>query len=147
MAPFPPTSPSAQECGALQSAFTGLGSTSAYVLGDGLNGLQWHVFVAGVEAAHATRDPPLYTLEVCMTGLDPGKATQFFRGTAYVSAQHTTRASGIQALVPGAGGRGGVRSSQGSWGRAGRRGVCGWPAPSSSGGRASLAAPGMPGAC
>ena len=28
------------ECGALRSAFAGLGSSSAYVLGDGLNGLQ-----------------------------------------------------------------------------------------------------------
>jgi len=36
-----------QECDTLKGAFTGLGSTSAYVLGDGLNGLQWHVFVAG----------------------------------------------------------------------------------------------------
>lgn len=38
-----------QECDALKSAFAGLGSSSAYVLGDGLNGLQWHVFVAGEE--------------------------------------------------------------------------------------------------
>ena len=38
-----------QECDALKSACAGLGSSSAYVLGDGLNGLQWHVFVAGEE--------------------------------------------------------------------------------------------------
>ena len=38
------------ECEALRSAFAGLGSSSAYVLGDGLNGLQWHVFVAGEQS-------------------------------------------------------------------------------------------------
>lgn len=38
-----------------------------------------------------------------MTGLAPAKAAQFFRSDAYVSAQHTTAASGIQALVPRAG--------------------------------------------
>lgn len=142
-----------QECDTLKAAFRGLGSTSAYVLGDGLNGLQWHVFVAGkrwltphgwfrdaicvplacaevangaaacgatrrlliashicrpappagAEAAHPTAEQPLYTLEVCMTGLSPAKAAQFFRSEGYVSAQHTTRTSGIQALVPGAG--------------------------------------------
>ncbi|KAL4419048.1 hypothetical protein ABPG77_011030 [Micractinium sp. CCAP 211/92] len=91
-----------QECDTLKAAFKGLGSTSAYVLGDGLNGLQWHVFVAGAEAAHPTAEQPLYTLEVCMTGLCPAKAAQFFRSEGYVSAQHTTRTSGIQALVPGA---------------------------------------------
>ncbi|PSC69452.1 ornithine decarboxylase [Micractinium conductrix] len=91
-----------QECDSLKSAFAGLGSSSAYVLGDGLNGLQWHVFVAGVENAHATAEKPLYTLEVCMTGLAAEKASQFFRSDAYISAQHTTVTSGIQALVPDA---------------------------------------------
>eukprot|EP00887_Chlorella_sp_A99_P001750 scaffold19.g1750.t1 len=37
----------ASECAALRGVFGGLGSDSAYVLGDALNGLQWHVFVAG----------------------------------------------------------------------------------------------------
>jgi hypothetical protein len=43
------------ECDALRSAFASLGSSSAYVLGDGLNGLQWHVFVAGEQAAAAAQ--------------------------------------------------------------------------------------------
>lgn len=38
-----------------------------------------------------------------MTGLSTRKAAQFFRGDDFVSAQHVTIASGIQALVPGAG--------------------------------------------
>lgn len=170
---LPPSRSYLQECDALKSAFAGLGSSSAYVLGDGLNGLQWHVFVAGTENAHATAEKPLYTLEVrmgglacisahgwahmrhdaaraarlearerpwhtggatcpsallialppntvllqlspapepflvpqvCMTGLAPSKAAQFFRSDAYISAQHTTLTSGIQDLVPNAGG-------------------------------------------
>ena len=58
---------------------------------------------SGTENAHATSERPLYTLEVCMTGLAPRRAAQFFRSDDYVSAQHTTVASGIQGLVPGAG--------------------------------------------
>jgi len=44
-----------------------------------------------------------------MTGLEPLKAAQFFRSDDYISAQHTTAASGIRALVPGAGERGAGR--------------------------------------
>jgi Adenosylmethionine decarboxylase len=43
-----------------------------------------------------------YTLEVCMTGLEPVKAAQFIRGPSFVSAEATTDASGIRALLPGA---------------------------------------------
>ena len=55
----------------LRAALGGMGALgSAYVLGDALNGLQWHVFVAdagplGVLPA----PPPVYTLEICMTHL------------------------------------------------------------------------------
>ncbi len=88
------------------------GSRGAYVLGDALRGLQWHVFVADAagpsdSAALATR-PPLprraatYTLEVCMTGLCPVKAAQFVRGSGFVSSAAVTAASGIRALLPGA---------------------------------------------
>ena len=41
------------ECALLHEQFGRLGRTSAYVLGDALNGLQWHVFVAGPGAAAA----------------------------------------------------------------------------------------------
>lgn len=44
--------------------------------------------------------------QVCMTGLSTRKAAQFFRSDSFISAQHTTLASGIQALVPGAGAAG-----------------------------------------
>jgi ornithine decarboxylase len=76
------------------------------VLGDALNGLQWHVYVAGAAAAAAPPagappPRPLHTLEICMTGLHPDKAAQFVRSDAFVSSQHTTAASGIASLVPG----------------------------------------------
>lgn len=97
------------ECADLKAAFASLGSISAYVLGDALNGLQWHVFVAGerpaapdATVAHPTgADRPIYTFEVCMTGLHPVKAAQFVRGPDFVSSEHTTLTSGIASLVPG----------------------------------------------
>ena len=57
-----------------------------------------------------------------MTGLAAEKASQFFRSDAYISAQHTTVTSGIQALVPDACerwlgvGRGGGASSEAAGG-------------------------------
>lgn len=47
---------------------------SAYVLGDALNGLQWHVFVADAGLQRGLpQPPPVYTLEICMTQLCPVK--------------------------------------------------------------------------
>jgi hypothetical protein len=66
--PAPHTSFDA-ECCALRCAFGSLGSSSAYVLGDGLNGLQWHVFVAGV-CVHGTC-PLGCCLECCVAGDQP----------------------------------------------------------------------------
>lgn len=58
----------------LRSELGELGSYgSAYVLGDALNGLQWHVFVADAGALDALPPPPVYTLEICMTHLCPVK--------------------------------------------------------------------------
>ena len=58
----------------LRSELGELGSYgSAYVLGDALNGLQWHVFVADAGAHDALPPPPVYTLEICMTHLCPVK--------------------------------------------------------------------------
>ncbi|KAK9821936.1 hypothetical protein WJX81_005453 [Elliptochloris bilobata] len=76
---------------------------SAYVLGDALNGLQWHVFVADVgPRAGLPALAPVYTLEICMTHLCPTKAANFVRGPDFVSAAATTAASGIGALLLGA---------------------------------------------
>ena len=59
----------------LRAALGGMGALgSAYVLGDALNGLQWHVFVADAGPLGALpAPPPVYTLEICMTRLCPVK--------------------------------------------------------------------------
>ncbi|KAG7667506.1 hypothetical protein Ndes2526B_g07541 [Nannochloris sp. 'desiccata'] len=93
------------ECNVLHEQFASLGSSSAYVLGDALNGLQWHVYVAGTHSASARTHPaaaraPRHTLEVCMTGLAPHKAAKFFRTSEFVSSQETTITSGIANLAP-----------------------------------------------
>jgi len=53
--------------------------------------------VKGITAAVA---PATFSLEVCLTELDSSRARQFFRDDSFVSAEHTTTASGIRALVP-----------------------------------------------
>eukprot|EP00955_Chlamydomonas_euryale_P078553 363169-Chlamydomonas_euryale.AAC.46 len=74
-----------------------IGSTGrAYVLGDPAEGLQWHKYVAGC----ATAPKPTYNVEICMTELCEQAARQYFRTEEFVSAQHTTKASGILALKP-----------------------------------------------
>ena len=101
------------ETAVLRKQFAGMGgSRGAYVLGDALRGLQWHVFVADAAGRSDTaplavpRVPPpraaTYTLEVCMTGLCPVRAAQFVRGSGFVSSAAVTAASGIRALLPGA---------------------------------------------
>ena len=45
---------------------------------------------------------PTYTLEVCMTGLDPGRAAQFARHPDFAGAAAVTAATGVRALLPGA---------------------------------------------
>ncbi|KAL6769050.1 DCA1 [Auxenochlorella protothecoides x Auxenochlorella symbiontica] len=93
------------ETAALRAAFAALPLASAYVLGDALAGLQWHVFAAGVArgaaaVAQAPPPPPLHTLELCMTGLCPRKAANFFRTEAFVDSRRVTCDSGIQDLLP-----------------------------------------------
>lgn len=76
----------------------------AHILGDPSMGLQWHVYVAGAQATvhQPTAAPAVYSLEVCMTELCQQKAVQFFRSNHFISAQHTSTSSGIQALLPNA---------------------------------------------
>lgn len=98
------------ECSMLKDMFglyNHLDATSAYVLGDALGGLQWHVFVAGMKEeknAGALKENSAVcgtrTLEICMTGLAPEKASQFVRGESFVSSQMTTMSSGISSIVP-----------------------------------------------
>lgn len=93
------------ECNALHDLFSTLGSCSAYVLGDALNDMQWHVFVAGDHNAVPTSrlvapsPAPVYTMEVCMTGLSPAKSRQFFKDEgSFVTSEQITVSSGIADL-------------------------------------------------
>ena len=89
----------------LRQYFGNLGDGgNSHVLGDPSCGLQWHVYVADAEPTvhKPTAAPAVYSLEVCMTELCQEKAVQFFRGQHFISAQHTSTSSGIQALLPSA---------------------------------------------
>lgn len=70
----------------------------AYILGEPSQGLQWHVYVAGRSASPV----PTYNLEMCMTELDEAACQAFFRTEKFVSSHHTTEATGIVNLLPGA---------------------------------------------
>jgi len=73
-------------------------SGRAYVLGQPHQGLQWHVYVAGVPRS----DRPTFNLEICMTELGEEAALQFVRTEKFVSAEQTTRDSGILGIKPAA---------------------------------------------
>lgn len=70
-----------------------------YVLGDETSGLQWHVYMA---AAGEAKTRPVYNMEICMTHLCRDAAQQFYRTEHFVSAEHTTRETGILHVKPGA---------------------------------------------
>jgi len=71
---------------------------NAYVLGDPDEGLQWHKYVAG----RAIAEQATYNVELCMTELCEEACKQFFRNESFVSAEQTTRDSGIVHLKPNA---------------------------------------------
>ena len=71
-------------------------SGKAYVLGQPHEGLQWHVYVAGVPRS----DRPTFNLEICMTELGEAAALQFVRTEAFVSAEQTTKDSGLLGIKP-----------------------------------------------
>lgn len=72
----------------------GLGS-KAYVMGGSDNNKKWHVYSATNEAD----DHAVYTLEMCMTGLDKKSASVFFK-TQSSSAAVMTQVSGIKKILP-----------------------------------------------
>ncbi|KAK1310983.1 S-adenosylmethionine decarboxylase proenzyme [Acorus calamus] len=57
---------------------------------------KWHVYSACAERANR----PLYTLEMCMTGLDKERAEVFYKSRAG-SAVEMTKISGIREILPG----------------------------------------------
>ncbi|CAH2045524.1 unnamed protein product [Thlaspi arvense] len=91
-----------EEVALLDGYFGKLSSGSkAFVMGGSVNNPQrWHVYSASNEAVAG--DKPVYTLEMCMTGLDKRKASVFFK-THSVSASEMTISSGIRNILPSSG--------------------------------------------
>lgn len=90
-----------EEVAILQRHFHGLkGGPSAFQLGNRLQGLQWHVYVADAEGVAPASREPSYCLEVVMTQLARSAARNFYRTDEFVSASHTTKSSGIRDLFP-----------------------------------------------
>ncbi|GAV80219.1 SAM_decarbox domain-containing protein [Cephalotus follicularis] len=87
-----------EEVAVLDSYFGKLGSGSkAYVMGGSDNTQKWHVYFASEESTNSCG--PIYTLEMCMTGLDKEKASVFYK-TPTGSATWMTINSGIRKILP-----------------------------------------------
>ncbi|XP_059450040.1 S-adenosylmethionine decarboxylase proenzyme-like [Corylus avellana] len=88
-----------EEVAILDGHFGKLGlAGKAYVMGGGQDKSQkWHVYSA--TAKSAIQSSPVYTLEMCMTGLDRKKASVFYK-TNGSSAALMTEDSGIRKILP-----------------------------------------------
>ncbi|KAK9277765.1 hypothetical protein L1049_007312 [Liquidambar formosana] len=83
-----------EEVAVLNSYFGKLGSGSmAYVMGGSDKSQKWHVYSASAEAVSSIDS--VYTLEMCMTGLDRDMASVFYK-TQSSSAAVMTNNSGIK---------------------------------------------------
>ncbi|KAJ9682991.1 hypothetical protein PVL29_018825 [Vitis rotundifolia] len=87
-----------EEVVVLDGHFGKLGAGSkAYMMGSHDKPQKWHVYTASAE--FAGRLDPVYTLEMCMTGLDRKKASVFYK-TDTSSAAVMTENSGIRKILP-----------------------------------------------
>ncbi|KAI5665798.1 hypothetical protein M9H77_15651 [Catharanthus roseus] len=87
-----------EEVAVLDDYFGKLSAGSkAYLMGGMGTEQKWHVYSASAEAEE-TLDP-VYTLEVCMTGLDKKKANVFYKIESS-SAAIMTETSGIRKILP-----------------------------------------------
>lgn len=95
--PFPHHS-FVEEVAVLDSYFGKLGSGSrAYVMGNSQEPQKWHVYSASADTASSV--DPVYTLEMCMTGLDKEKASVFHKAQSSSAALMTIN-SGIRKILP-----------------------------------------------
>ncbi|RAL40161.1 hypothetical protein DM860_008301 [Cuscuta australis] len=85
-----------EEVSVLDSHFGYLGS-KALVLGGSDSPQKWHVYIAS--SAPIKSKNPVYTLEMCMTGLDQDKARVFYKNESS-SAAFMTHKSGIRNILP-----------------------------------------------
>ncbi|XP_022776651.1 S-adenosylmethionine decarboxylase proenzyme-like [Durio zibethinus] len=87
----------AEEVTILDSYFGKLGAGStAYVMG-GLDKQKWHVYSASADSV--TASGPIYTVEMCLTGLDREMASVFYKDQAGSAAVMTIN-SGIRRILP-----------------------------------------------
>ncbi|KAL3831126.1 hypothetical protein ACJIZ3_019928 [Penstemon smallii] len=87
-----------EEVSVLDSYFGNLCS-NAYVMGSSNSEQKWHVYSACAESSVDDSSSSVYTLEMCMTGLDREKASVFFK-TDSSSASFQTNKSGIRNILP-----------------------------------------------
>ncbi|XVE74452.1 hypothetical protein DITRI_Ditri12bG0018500 [Diplodiscus trichospermus] len=86
-----------EEVAILDSYFGKLGAGSkAYVMG-GLDKQKWHVYSACAETAIS--NVPIYTVEMCLTGLDREMASVFYKDQSGSAAVMTIN-SGIRKILP-----------------------------------------------
>ncbi|MQI32377.1 hypothetical protein EI016_24730, partial [Escherichia coli] len=79
--------------------FGKLGSGSeAYVMGSFDEVQKWHVYSASADSENPSDS--VYTMEMCMTGLDREKASVFFKEQSGSGAMMTVN-SGIRKILPG----------------------------------------------
>ncbi|GAU21462.1 hypothetical protein TSUD_190390 [Trifolium subterraneum] len=87
-----------EEVAVLDSYFGKLGSgCTAYVMGSSDSTQNWHVYSAAAESVSSFDS--IYTLEMCMTGLDSEKASVFYKEQSS-SASLMTANSGIRNILP-----------------------------------------------
>lgn len=87
-----------EEVALLDSYFGKLGSGSkAFVMGDSGQPQKWHVYYASAGSEQSS--DPVYTLEMCMTGLDREMASVFYKSQSSSAALMTVK-SGIRKILP-----------------------------------------------
>ncbi|XP_027359887.1 S-adenosylmethionine decarboxylase proenzyme-like [Abrus precatorius] len=87
-----------EEVAILDGYFGKLGSGSmAYIMGGSDKAQKWHVYSASADSLTPTDN--VYTLEMCMTGLDREKSLVFFKEQSDSAAQMTVN-SGIRKILP-----------------------------------------------
>lgn len=85
-----------QEVSALNEFFEHM-NPKAYVIRDpSIPNRNWHIYSAAVEG-HQT---DVFTLEMCMTGLDRSKASVFYKNSEDSAAGEMTKLSGISEIIP-----------------------------------------------
>lgn len=94
----------AEEVAVLDNYFGKLGLASkAYMMGSPDQERKWHVYSADAELASLVwgtrKSDSVYTLEMCMTGLDRERASVFYK-THESSAATMTEDSGIRKILP-----------------------------------------------